>query len=111
MQERDTGMSLDSINSNQEEEREWAVDEPGVISYALDALSELHAELHGGERHGAGVESPTRRDTLAGAPEPQSQHEPPQPPEIQSKLPDEGDERLQNLQSALDWYKDWLSSM
>lgn len=84
-------MSLDSIDSSENEEQVLAAESPGSISYALEALSELH---------GAEPESVTQ-PSLIEAPLP-----------TQEQLPDgEGEGRLATLQSALDWYKDWLGSI
>lgn len=90
---RVTSMSLDSIDSNKNEERDLVAESSWSISYALEALSELH---------GAEPERVTQPAPIEAPLSPQEQS-----PEGEG----EGEGRLASLQSALDWYKDWLGSM
>ncbi len=84
-------MSLDSIDKDSNEEHAFtAEEEGGVISYALDALSELNG----------GADAPSSQPPVIA--------QIPLPAAEQKSL---ANEPLGNLQSALDWYKDWLSSI
>lgn len=91
-------MSLESIDNDNDEQQGLAAQaDAGSISFALDALSQLSeaepqpAPPQAGGEHTAGEQAPHR-------PEPETAPAEPTVPQ-------------DSLQSALDWYKDWLNSI
>ncbi len=105
-------MSSESSNTEDNAGQGAAQQDEGVISYALEALSALGmGELESAlpqplpAAQGA-ADAPTAPEALT-APEAASAHAAP----AEAAPGAEGSPPQNNLQAALDWYKDWLSSI